>query len=83
MLPCRLELFEEITCRAGDIDSAGNAAFAVLDALNDACCFGALRTFCALVGIHDLLAVACFGNLCHYVLSMLPVDLASCACTEV
>jgi hypothetical protein len=70
--PCRgnetdvlLELFEEIAGRAGDVNSARNAALTILDALDDAGGFGALRAIRALIGIHDLLAVACLGNLCH------------------
>src|SRR6266851_833011 len=60
-----LELFEEVAGRAGDVDSAGGAALAVLDALDDAGWFGALRTIGALVSIHDLLTVAGLGNLRH------------------
>jgi hypothetical protein len=60
-----LELFEEFAGRAGDVDSAGDAALAVLDALYDACGLGALGTIGALLGVHDLLAVTGFGDLCH------------------
>src|ERR1700679_1101608 len=60
-----LELFEELADRAGDVDSAGDAALAVLDALDDAGGLGALGTIGALLCIHDLLAVAGLGNLCH------------------
>src|SRR5260370_22184029 len=60
-----LELFEEVACRAGDVDSAGGAALAVLGALDNAGGFGALRAVAALVSIHDLLTVAGFGNLRH------------------
>jgi hypothetical protein len=60
-----LELFEEVTCRAGDVNSAWRAALAVLDALDDAGGFGTLGAICALVGVHDLLTVAGLGNLRH------------------
>ena len=60
-----LELFEEFAGRAGDVDSAGDAALAVLDALDDTSGFGALGTVGALLCIHDLFAVAGLGNLCH------------------
>ena len=60
-----LELLEKIACRAGDIHSARSTALTVLDTLDDAGGFGALRTVRALVGIHDLLTVAGLGNLRH------------------
>ena len=60
-----LELLEEVASRAGDVDSAGDAALAVLDALDDAGGLGALGTIGALLCIHDLFAVAGFGNLRH------------------
>jgi len=60
-----LKLFEEVAGRAGDIDSAGNAALTVLDALDDAGGLGALGAIGALLGVHDLLAVTGFGDLCH------------------
>jgi len=60
-----LELLEEVTCRAGDINSAWRAALTVLDALHDACGFGTLGAIGALVSIHDLLTVAGLGNLRH------------------
>jgi hypothetical protein len=60
-----LEFFEEIARRAGDIHSARSTALAVLDSLDNAGGFGALRTIRALVGIHDLLAVAGLGNFRH------------------
>ena len=62
-----LELFEEVASRAGNVDSAGNTALAVLDALDDAGGLGALGTIGALLGVHDLLAVTGFGDLCHCV----------------
>ena len=64
-LPESLEFLEEITGRAGDVDSAGDTALAVLDALDDACGLRALGAIGALLGVHDLLAVAGLGNLCH------------------
>jgi hypothetical protein len=60
-----LELFEKLASRAGDVHSAGHAALAVLDALNNACGLGALGAIRALLCIHDLIAVAGFGNLRH------------------
>src|SRR2546426_973790 len=60
-----LEFFEEITRRAGDIHPARSTPLTILDALDDAGGFGALRTIGALVGIHDLLTVAGLGNLRH------------------
>ena len=60
-----LELLEEVARRAGDIHSARSTALTVLDALDDAGGFGALRTVGALVSIHDLLTVAGLGNLRH------------------
>jgi hypothetical protein len=60
-----LEFFKEIACRAGDIHSARSTALTVLDTLDDAGGFGALRTIRALVGVHDLLTVAGLGYLRH------------------
>ena len=60
-----LELLEEFAGRAGDVDSARDAALAVLDALYDAGGLGALGAIGALLGIHDLLAVTGLGDLCH------------------
>ena len=60
-----LEFFEEITRRARDVDSARSTALTVLDTLDDAGGFRALRAIRALVGIHDLLAVAGLGNFRH------------------
>ena len=57
-----LELLEEVASRAGDVDSAGDAALTVLDALYDSCGLGALGAIGALVCIHDLGAVTCLGN---------------------
>ena len=60
-----LELFEEVAGRAGDVNSAGSAAFTVLDALDDTGWFRALRAIGALVSIHYFLTVAGLGNLRH------------------
>ena len=60
-----LELLVEVAGRAGDVDSAGDSALAVLDALYDADGFGALGTVGALGGIHCFLTVAGFGYFCH------------------
>ena len=60
-----LELLEEIARGAGDIHSARSITFTVLDALDDAGWFRALRAVRALVSIHDLLTVAGLGNLRH------------------
>ena len=60
-----LELFVEIAHRARDIDSARNAAFTVLDALDDARGFLALGTVRRLRRVHHLLAIASFGNFGH------------------
>ena len=60
-----LELFVEIARRAGDVHSTRNIALTVLDALDDAGWFRALRAVRALVSVHDLLTVAGLGNLRH------------------
>ena len=60
-----LELFEEVASRAGNVDSAGNAALTVLDALDDAGGLGALGAIGALLSIHDLLTVTSLGNSRH------------------
>ena len=60
-----LELFEKLASGAGDVNSAGDSALTVLDPLHDTGGFGALRAIGALLGVHDLLTVACFGNLRH------------------
>ena len=65
MLRVGLEFFEELTGRTRDVHAAGDAALTVLDALYDAGGFGAFRAISALVGVHDLLAVAGLGNLRH------------------
>ena len=60
-----LELFEEVAGRAGDVNSAGCAALAVLDPLDDAGGLAALGTIGALGRVHYLLAVCCLGDLSH------------------
>src|ERR1700722_3786459 len=60
-----LKFLVKIAHRAGDIHSAGHAALAVLDALDDARGFAAFRTVGRLRRVHYLLAVTCFGNLGH------------------
>ena len=60
-----LEFFEKVARRAGDIHPARNSTLTVLDALDDASGFGALRTVGALVRIHNFLTVAGLGNLRH------------------
>jgi len=74
-----LELFEEFACGARDINSSWDAAFAVFHTLDDTGGFGALRTIRALVGVHDLLAVAGFGNLRHNACSPWCKCFGSCA----
>ncbi len=60
-----LEFFEEVAGRAGDIDSAGDAALTILDPLDDASGFGAFGAVGAPAGVHDLFTVAGLGNLRH------------------
>jgi hypothetical protein len=61
----RLELLVEIAHRARDVDSAGDAALAVLHALDDARRLAALGTVGRLRRVHYLLTVTCFGNFGH------------------
>jgi hypothetical protein len=61
-----LKLLVEFAGRAGDVDSAGDATLAVFDALDDAGGFVALGTIGGLGGVHYLLAVTCFCDLCHF-----------------
>src|SRR5215831_11457992 len=63
----RLKFFVEVTRRTRDIDSARDAALAVLYALDDARRLAALGTVGRLRRVHYLLAVTCFGNLGHWV----------------
>jgi hypothetical protein len=60
-----LELFVELAGRAGDINSARDASFAVFDALHNAGGLAALRTIRALGRVHNFLAICCLGNLGH------------------
>jgi hypothetical protein len=60
-----LKLLVEVARRARDIHSAGNAALAVLYALDDARRLAALRTVGRLRRVHYLLAVTCFCYFCH------------------
>jgi hypothetical protein len=62
---CDLKFFVEFAGRARDIDSAGSAALAVLDALDDAGGFRALGAIGGLGRIHYLFAVAGFCNFSH------------------
>ena len=60
-----LQLLVEFAGGAGDENAAGNAAFAVFDALHDA---GGLATFGAvgaLGGVHHFYAVCGLGDLGH------------------
>jgi hypothetical protein len=60
-----LEFLVEVARRARDIDSARDAAFTVLDALDDARGFRALGTVSRLRRVHYFLAIASFGNFGH------------------
>ena len=60
-----LEFLEKITGRAGDVDATRRATLPIFDPLYDTGGFGALRTICALVRVHNFLAVAGLGNLRH------------------
>ena len=60
-----LKFLVEVAYRARNVDSAGDAALAVLDALDDARRLVALGTVSRLRRVHYLLAVTCFCNLCH------------------
>ena len=62
------ELLVEFASGAGDENAARDAAFAVLDSLNDACGLATLRAIGALAGIHYFLAICGLGNLCHSIL---------------
>src|ERR1017187_6106959 len=61
-----LELLVEVARRAGNIDPARYAALAVLHALDDARRLAALGTIRALAGVHHLLTVRRFCDLCAY-----------------
>jgi hypothetical protein len=60
-----LELLVEVAGGAGNVDAAGDAAFAVLDALDDAGGLLALGAIGALGGVHHLVTACNFGNLSH------------------
>ena len=60
-----LELFVELTRRAGDENPAGDAAFAVFDPFDDAGGLAALGAVGALGGVHYFLAVCGLCNLGH------------------
>src|SRR5215469_10383961 len=66
-----LELFVEVAGGARDVDAAGDAALAVLYALDDARGLGALGAVGRLGGIHDLLTVTGFCNLSHELVFLL------------
>jgi hypothetical protein len=55
----------EFAARAGNKDSAGGIAFAVLHALYDPGRLAAFRAIGALGGVHDFFAVCRFGDLSH------------------
>jgi len=60
-----LKLFVEIAHGARNVDAAGDAALAVLYALDDARRLAALGTVGRLRRVHYFLAVTCFCNLGH------------------
>jgi hypothetical protein len=60
-----LKFLVEIAHRARDVDSAGDAALAVLDALDDTRRLAALGTVSRLRRVHHLLAITSFGNFGH------------------
>jgi hypothetical protein len=62
-----LQLLEKFAARARNVDPAGDAAFAIFHALNDAGFFAALGTCGRFRGIHDLFPVGCLCNFCHSV----------------
>ena|SRR5271156_956126 len=62
---CFLQLLEEFTARARNIDSAGDASLAIFHALYDAGLFAAFGTCGRFRGIHDLLPVGCLCNFRH------------------
>jgi hypothetical protein len=61
-----LKLLVEFAGRARDKNPAGDAAFAVFDALRDASGFAALGTVSALSSVHNFLAICGLGNLGHW-----------------
>src|SRR5438270_12815156 len=60
-----LQLFVKLAAGAGNKDTAGNVAFAVLDALYDPGGLTALGTIGALGSVHYFLAVCRLGDLGH------------------
>ena len=76
-----LQLLVEFAGRAGNKNSAGDAALAVLHALYDAGLLAALGAVGALGGVHDLFAVGCFCDLCH-VLSSSPLHTIGLTCGQ-
>ena len=61
----KLKFLEEVACGTRDVNATRSSTLAILDSLHDARRFRAFRTICALVRVHDLLTVTCFGDLCH------------------
>ncbi len=60
-----LKFLVELTGRTRDIDSAGDTAFAVFDALDDARGLATFGTVGRLRRVHYLFAITSFCNLCH------------------
>jgi hypothetical protein len=67
----RLEFFVELASGAGDEDSTGNTALAILHPLYDARGLAALGAIRTLGCVHDFLTICGFRNLyCHLLLSL-------------
>jgi len=66
---CSLKFFVELAGRTRDIDSARYAAFAVLNALDDARGLSTLGTVSRLRRVHYLLTITGLCNLCHWSVS--------------
>jgi hypothetical protein len=64
----QLELFVELAGGAGNEDSAGDTALAILYAFNDPGGLAALGTVSALGGVHFLLTICCLRNLGRHLL---------------
>ncbi len=60
-----LEFFEKLAGGAGDIDSAGDAALAVLHALDDARLFATLGAVGRFGRVHYFFAISGFCYFCH------------------
>src|SRR5580704_9964446 len=76
----RLQLLEELTARARNVNSARDAAFAVFHSFDDACGLAALWAIRALGSIHDLFAVSGFCDLgawCHGGILLISLNLRS------